>query len=117
VNGLQVCNLKPVTGAPPATCVAVGGTCTALSTDDIEARIIERYTVPESPHVQPCRQRCFHGRYFVSASELSTCDTHGAANVAVQGFQLREAAQQGKLGLCVPDLPAQVPVGDNIGQP
>jgi hypothetical protein len=37
VNGLQVCNLKPVARAPAATCVAAGGTCTALSADDIVA--------------------------------------------------------------------------------
>lgn len=36
VNGLQVCNLQPVAGAPPATCAAAGGTCTALSNADVQ---------------------------------------------------------------------------------
>jgi hypothetical protein len=40
-----------------------------------------------------------------------------APESAIQAFQLRQAAQQGKLGLCVPDLPAPVPIGDNIGDP
>ena len=48
---------------------------------------------------------------------LSTLGNATAAHCVLQGFQLQAAARQGKLGLCVPDLPAPVPVGDNIGQP
>lgn len=32
----------------------------------------------------------------------------------LQGFQLQEAAKQGKLGLCVPDLPVPLPVKANL---
>jgi hypothetical protein len=48
---------------------------------------------------------------------LSALENAEGADCALQGFQLQAAARQGKLGLCVPDLPAPVPVGDNIGQP
>lgn len=38
VNGLQVCNLQPVAGAPAATCASAGGTCTALSSTNVMVR-------------------------------------------------------------------------------
>ena len=38
INGYQVCNLRPVGGAPPTGCEAAGGNCTAISAADIQAR-------------------------------------------------------------------------------
>ncbi len=51
INGLQVCNLRPVAGAQPAGCQAVGGTCTPISADVIAVGGIES-VLPEATAVR-----------------------------------------------------------------
>lgn len=70
----------------------------------------------------------YHMATLLAVSQGRLCNTSATRSVSaacdlkrhcfvLQGFQLQAAARQGKLGLCVPDLPTPVPVGDNIGQP